>query len=557
MKISLAWLNTYLEPVVGPDVVGSVLPRLGFPIEEVVEVPGEVPDRMFDVEVTSNRGDCLSHIGIAREVAAGSATGETGAAALHLPSHAASLEVEGAAEAYASVTVEAPEVCPRYTARVVRGVRVGPSPAWLVQRLETIGLRSVNNVVDVTNFVLHEYGQPLHAFDLGRLEGSKIVVRFAHSGEMFVAIDGSRHALHPRHLVIADASRPVAVAGVMGGLETEVGESTTDILLESAIFDPLSVRRTSRALKLASDSSFRFERGVDPQGVDTASRRAIDLIGELAGGRVADGVLSVGDAGGAKREVVMRLARCANILGVDLATDAVVAMLRHLELEPSLDTEQRVVRCRIPSFRLDLQREIDLVEEVARLHGMDRIGVRDEIAVEVRPTQGDVAARRAMASVLVGYGFHEAVTFTFVSPELGAAFLPPGCAAIEVDEACRRVGTRAEPMLRPSLLPSLLACRKSNQDAGNAGVRLYEVASTWHRRDGVKVEQRRLGLLADVADVEGEAGATEAVLRTVRGAIDEMVMHLGAAAPTVLTPVEASGFEVVADVSLGDVMLGR
>lgn len=554
MKISLEWLNAHLEPSVGAEEVEAVLPRLGFPIETSVEGAGA--DRMFDVEVTSNRGDCLSHVGLAREVAAGRADVFGGDAGLRLPVAGDTPVAEGAVADTANLHVDVPEACPFYTARVIRGVRVGPSPDWMVRRLEAVGLRSVNNVVDVTNYVLHERGQPLHAFDLACLEGAKIVVRYAETGETFTAIDGSHHLLRPSNLVIADARRPMAVAGVMGGLESEVGDKTTDILLESAIFDPLSVRRTSRALKLASDSSFRFERGVDPLGVDAASRRAMELICTLAGGHPAEGVLMAGAPDAAIRHVTMRIRQCRRLLGVDLAAEAIVDMLARLELTPMLEEDGAVVRCVIPTFRLDLRREIDLVEEVVRLYGMERIGVRSRIAVEVRPVQARIVARRIIASTLVGHGFHEAITFTFVSPSQGKPFLDPDSAAIEVDEACRRVGTRAEPMLRPSLVPSLLNCRKSNQDVGNSQVRLYEMAATWQRCEGQVNEARRLALLLDVDGGEGDATACEAALRSVRGAVDAIVQRLGGAEAVAVTPVEESGYEVAADVAVAQVRLG-
>ncbi len=227
-----------------------------------------------------------------------------------------------------SVHNEADDLCPVYTARVITGVKVGPSPQWLVERLEAVGLRSVNNVVDVTNFVLLEYAQPLHAFDLNKLSEKRIVVRRAKNGEAFTAIDGSKHELRERMLVIADADKPVAVAGVMGGLDSEVSDSTSDLLLESAMFDPLSVRRTSRALKLASDSSFRFERGVDPRGIEAASRRAVELILELAGGTLAEGMIRTGEPEPQPHELALRTQRCRDLLGVDLSDDQQAAVAR-------------------------------------------------------------------------------------------------------------------------------------------------------------------------------------------------------------------------------------
>ena len=290
MKTSLNWLNSYLDRPVSADELSSLLPNVGFPIdstEDVVTTAGS-RDLKMEVEITSNRSDCLSHVGLARETSA------AGGMSVKQPDCSLPDAAGPAIASLASVEVRDAKLCPLYTARVIKGVKIGPSPRWLADRVEAVGLRTVNNVVDITNFVLFELGQPLHAFDLGKLRGRRIVVRRANNGETFLAIDGTKHNLRDTQLVIADEQSPVAIAGVMGGRDSEVSEATTDVLLESAQFDPLSVRRTRVALKLSSDSSFRFERGVDPLGVELASRRAARLICELAGGQLAEGVIRVG-----------------------------------------------------------------------------------------------------------------------------------------------------------------------------------------------------------------------------------------------------------------------
>lgn len=535
MKISLAWLNTYLDAPVDGDEAQRVLTDAGFPLDARDTLPDG--DELLDVEVTSNRGDCLSHVGVAREVAAASGR--------RLASPASDLPSQAGPQAGSLVTVDnaAREACPVYTARVIRGVKVGPSPAWLRQRLESIGLRAVNNVVDVTNFVLHELGQPLHAFDLAKLAGPRIVVRSAAEKEPFIAIDGSTHALPAGTLVIADAARPVAVAGVMGGRDSEVGLATTDVLLESAVFAPLAVRRASRALRLASDSSYRFERGVDPCGVERASRRAAALIVELAGGTLAEGVVRAGDEEPEPVRVTMRLSRCRAILGRDVSQARVLDILGQLQLEPSIRGEDDVV-CRIPTFRRDLTREIDLIEEVARLDGYERIVVEPRLSLVVRPPQASVQAVRALRQVLVAHGYHETVTFSFVSREAGGAFLAADAEAVVLDDARRK----AEPMLRPSLVPSLLGCRKTNQNAGNAGssgVRLFETAATYRREVGRIVETRRLALLADV----GTRGVQEA-LRDLRGTLAELAGQLQQQAVSV-EPGEAAGYATAGRVGVG------
>ncbi len=541
MKISLKWLNDYLDQPVEPDEAERLLTEQGFPIEQRLDGAGDERDVVLDVEVTSNRSDCLSHIGVAREIVAGSG----GRRELKTPDLDFPVDEMPVAE-LTGVDNRAQDACLVYTARLIRGVRVGPSPDWLVRRLEAVGLRSVNNVVDVTNFVLLETGQPLHAFDMARLKEGRIVVRTAPAGESFVAIDGSRHELKPAMLVIADAQHAVAVAGVMGGLESEVGASTRDIVLESAMFDPLSVRRTSRALKLASDSSYRFERGVDPIGVDAASRRAAGLIHELAGGSIANGVVRVGADPPPARKVAMRVDRCRALLGLDLDKQQMLRSLAALGLAPTAAQGDDRIDCTIPSHRLDLDREVDLIEEVGRLHGLDNIQVRQRIEIVARAPQPQVAARQALREVMVALGFHETVSFTFLRPRDGELFLADGDKPLVIDEASRRVGTRLEPMLRPSVLPSLLLCRKSNQDVGNSDLRLFEIAATWCRRDDRLVEQQRLGLLADMPSNGAAHEAPETGLRDLYGVIDEVLGRLTGHAEIKRVPQNVKNFDSAA-----------
>ena len=506
MIISLQWLNQYLDRPVDADEADRLLTDAGFPLDGRTDL--EDGDVALDVEVTSNRPDCLSHIGVAREIAAASDR------SLKLPQ--TDLEESSdspAVDQLTRVDNQATDLCPVYTARVIRGVKVGPSPAWLGRHIEAIGLRPVNNVVDITNFVLHEMGQPLHAFDMARLDGGCIVVRRASQGEAFTAIDNSKHELTDAMLVIADAHMPVAIAGVMGGLDSEVGDQTTDILLESARFDPLSVRSTSRALKLASDSSYRFERGVDPAGVEAASRRAAQLIVEIAGGQLAPGVIRQGEATPPPHEVQVRPGRVNALLGYDLSADRMVGLLDALGLSPKADGE--LIACTIPSHRLDLHREADLVEEIARLHGYDAIPTAQAMRVRVRPAQPSVEVRRLIGQVLVAHGYHETITFSFTAPGLAEPFMEAGEELIELDDERRA----AEPALRPSLLPSLLTVRKTNQDAGNRDVRLFEVARTFSKRDGAYHEMKELALLAD--------GETDDALRQIRGTLEELGEQVG------------------------------
>ncbi|WP_432800169.1 phenylalanine--tRNA ligase subunit beta [Poriferisphaera sp. WC338] len=540
MKISLEWFNAYLDRSATEEEVAGVMTDVGFPEDGTDHLDGG--DVMMDLEVTSNRSDCLSVVGLARELCA--ATGRE----LARPEFGLdeSSKLASAGE-LTSVLIEAEDLCPVYTARVIKGVKVGPSPDWMVKRLEAVGLRSVNNVVDVTNYVLLEMGQPLHAFDMGLLKEGRIVVRRAEVNEKFTAIDGSNHELDHNMLVIADAEKAVAIAGVMGGLHSEVGNETVDVLLESARFDPLSVRRTSRKLKLGSDSSFRFERGVDPRGVEAASRRAASLIVELAGGEIAEGVVRVGENEPSDHgQVTMRVARANQLLGTDLSAEVMAGYLSKLGLEPEIDGEKII--CTVPTFRLDLKREVDLIEEVARHFGLENIAISEKIHLEVKPTQEKIKAGKKLAEALIAHGFHETITYSFVTAKQGKGFLQDGQSGLMLNEDMRK----ADGMLRPSALPSLLACRKLNQDLGNSGVKLFETCSVWHQAENEIIETVKLTLLADAIDQDG-------AMRDLRGTIEEAVETLGGVAAREAIMIEATEgnlWEVAAAIKIGEKEVG-
>jgi phenylalanyl-tRNA synthetase beta chain len=543
MKVSLSWLNRLLTASIDVDEAERLLTAGGFPVEETLAV-GD--DTMIDVEVTSNRPDVLSHVGVAREIAARSER------ALKTPACECSAEGDRDVESLASVVNEAEGLCPLYTARVITGVKVGPSPDWLVQALESVGQRSVNNVVDVTNFVLLELGQPLHAFDLAKLADSKIVVRKAKANEPFEAIDHSKHTLQDDMLVIADSEKPVALAGVMGGAESEVSDATTDLLIESAMFDELAVRRASRKLKLFSDSSFRFERGVDPLGVDRASKRCCQLILELAGGSLAKGVIRVGQGDPSPVEITLRTQRTRDLLGIELDNGGQAELLEALGIATTLDGDTLVAT--IPSYRLDLVREIDLIEEIARQHGLANIPTRDKINIVAHRPQDNVQAKRVIVETLVAHGYHETITPSLITHDDAKAFANEAdCATLVGDMR------RADNTLRPTPLPSLLSCRKLNQDAGNTSVKLFEIASGWQKNDGEIVERRSLTLLRDAPD-------GQAALRETRGTIEELLAALAGSqadadgsdgqSAIAITPAEIDGYAVGAAIVLSGTPVG-
>lgn len=510
--------------------------NLGFPIEtrEDVAIQGETPDARLDVEVTSNRGDCLSQTGLAREIAA--KTGRVFA----MPTIKA---VAGNGRPVASalkLEVRTPEACPRFTARVIRGVRVGPSPAWLVRALEAVGQRSINNVVDVTNFICFELGNPCHVFDLSKLAGAALIVRFASDGERLLTLDGKERKLRAGELVVADAERAQSLAGVMGGGESEVTPATTDVVLEVATWDPATIRRAARRLQIRTDAGHRFERVVDARTLQYASDRAAALIIEVAGGELCEGTLTAGAELPAARTVDLRVARCRSILGYAIDEARISALLAAQGLSP-VAKGAGVVTCTIPPTRVDLTGEIDLIEEVARTNGLDAIPMAEKLPVAVKPPQDSQRAMREIAGVLTAQGYFEAVTFSFVKPAIGAAWLPKGLSIVNVDDERRG----AEPTLRPSIVPNLLACRKANQDGqvkmpGDGGIRLFEIASVFGQNEaksegkgeGKSIEHRNIALLADVPVTGKKATVTDlqAGVRTVRGTIEALVKQLGGSA---------------------------
>ncbi len=494
MKVSLNWLTDYVDVSVSAEELAETLTHVALNVEEVVATDTDV---ILDVEVTSNRPDCLGYIGVAREVAA--ATG----AKFHPPQIPGKLApAAGEVGKLADVEVESPRLCPRYTARVIRGVKVAPSPAWLVERLEAMGLRSVNNVVDVTNFVLFEYSQPLHAFDLAELADSRIVVRPARGGERITAIDGTDCKLDESMLVIADARRPVAVAGVMGGLETEVGEATTDLLIESAQFDPLTTRQTSRKLGLFSESNYRFERGVDPVGVEAASRRACQLILELAGGQVAEGVTDRWAEPFEQRKVTLRPQRCNALLGMEVPEKRQQEILASLGLSPQAGDGG--ITCTIPPHRADLVREADLIEEVARLAGYDNIPLHYRVTHSVAADNPNERLARRVRGALTAAGYDEAMTFSFIDADEAALFGHDE--TVQVDSRVRRTNNS----LRPTLMPSLLAACKKNQDVGIEEADLFELADVFAPSEALPREHAEVAM-ATTRDLQDLRGAVEAL----------------------------------------------
>ena len=467
MIVSTNWLSEYVDL---PDSIRVLEERLALAglNHESTRVHGD--DTAVEIEVTSNRPDCLGHLGVAREVAV------LFARPLRIPDPRPREQGEDAAASVA-VSITAPDLCPFYSARVLRGVRVGPSPDWLVRRLEAVGVGSVNNVVDVTNYVMFECGQPLHAFDLARVRGGRIVVRTATPGEAFTAINHRSYELPEGTCVIADAEGPVALAGVMGGAATEITGDTRDVLLESAQFAPLAVRAAARGLVLQSASSFRFERVPDPESVDWASRRAAALILEIAGGTLERGVVTAGTLAATPSVVPLADRRVEEVLGIHVARErqrAILTALGFVEVPvTAATTAAPATAWRVPSWRRDVLRDIDLVEEIGRIEGYDR--VPEDVPITARPVEWsarETTVRRA-GEALVSAGLCEAMTRSVVDARLEAWGSPWGeSPPLVVAPPLVRGADR----LRRTLLPSLLEARAVNGAVAAPHGDLFEIA---------------------------------------------------------------------------------
>ncbi|HKE57593.1 MAG TPA: phenylalanine--tRNA ligase subunit beta [Pyrinomonadaceae bacterium] len=487
MFISYKWLSEITPTRLNPEELRERLTMVGLAID-AVETHNS--DSVLDVEVPSNRPDCLSHVGIAREVSV------IEHLKLQIPG-GKKPATEGQTEKFTSVKIEDEVLCPRYAARLVRGVKIGPSPAWLVERLEAIGQRPINNVADITNYVLHELGQPLHAFDFDKLAGRRIVVRRAAAGEKLRTLDGVDRSLTTDMLVIADAERPVALAGIMGGEDSEISNSTTDVLLESAYFNPDSIRRTARALGMDTEASRRFERGADCENVLRAQDRCLELICELAGGVATENALDVYPRPMLPRVVNLRPARVEQLTSLTVAPAEMKRILTGLGFV-ALSESTGEIDFTVPSWRVDVEQEEDLVEEVARHTGYDLIGSElppSSAAGEYQPTE---MKQRFLRRALNGAGFNEAINFSFV-PEQDQVELLPLFAGQDVSQAeLKNPIIEGASRMRLTLLPGLLNSLRHNLNHGSRDVRLFELGQVFavQKKGELPWERLALGMVA-------------------------------------------------------------
>ncbi len=500
MIVSWNWLRRYLDLNGLSDAqVAERLSLSGLNHESTKVLEG---DWSIDLEVTSNRPDCLAHIGVAREI------GVLFDRTLNLPQP--NPKAAGpAVDSLAAVEIQCPNLCPRYTARLIQGVKIGPSPTWLQELLANasdnpLEFKSINNVADITNFVMKECGQPLHAFDFDLLSGNTIIVRQAKAGEILQAIDHKEYALTEEMCVIADAQRPVALAGIMGGASTEISDRTVNVLIEAADFAPGSIRQTSRKLKLGSDSSYRFERTVDPQGIDWASRRCCELILECCGGQLCEGVIDIGAQPEAREPIRFRIDQIARVLGIEVEAESVERILRALgnHVDTAQLKSQRSMIVTPPSWRRDLGREADLIEEVARIHGYDQIPEDHAVPMAVSSTTPHDLSCHRIRHVLTAAGFSEALSPSLVPAVISELYSPwtalPSLTTLQpmLGVLDTKFWNAAGPVdcARRSLIPSLLELRRINEFRHHLPVELFEIAKIYLPQENYPLEPTMIGI---------------------------------------------------------------
>ncbi len=483
----------------------------------------EMADDILELEITPNRPDCLSMLGIAREVSALTSN----------PAKRPALSIkEGAKKAKdkAKVEIEDADLCPRYVARIIEGIKIGPSPDWMAKRLKAAGIRPISNVVDVTNYVMLEMGQPLHAFDLGKITGGHIIVRRAKKNEKMTTLDGAERELDPSMLLITDPSGPVALAGVMGGAESEVSNETTTILLESAHFNAANISRTSRRLGLISESSLRFERGSDPNGADEACDRAAALIQMLAGGDILEGRLDAYPKRISPLKLSLRVERVNDILGTDISADQMKEILTSLDIEVE-EENGAVLKVLAPTFRPDLIREIDLIEEIARIYGYNRIESTLPKGETVGGLSFEQRLKAKMKSSLISSGLFETVSYSFVAPD----YLKK--AALSEDEDCMGTLKLKNPLnedqavLRATLIPSILSTVEWNLNRSIDEVKIFEMARVYREEAGAELPVEKVmlsGALAGFAILsEWHTKERPVGFFDIKGVIEKLLSDLG------------------------------
>jgi phenylalanyl-tRNA synthetase beta chain len=472
MKILYSWLKEFVDLQATAAELRTRLSLAGISIDSVEE---SAAGPVLDAEITANRPDCLGHYGMAREVAA----------IYRLPVKPLQPKFRESAEKTADATrveIEAPTLCGRYTARVLRGVKISHSPDWLRKRLEAIGQKPINNVVDVTNYVMFELGQPLHTFDLEKLSERRIVVRRARAGEKIRTLDDVERTLTKDMCVVADATHAVAIAGVMGGAESEIGSTSKNILIESAWFDPVSVRRTSKALGLRTEASYRFERGADPEMAELASRRAAELIERLAGGEILSGAVDAYLGQEPAQKIELSRKELLRVMGADIPDRDIEEILNALGFAPIRG--DAAWQCEQPSWRRDVTRGIDLIEEVARHYGYDKFPPRLPPAKQPAQRLPHASAQDRLRERVIALGYQEIVEIPIVDAQRDALFRPEKLVPAVISNPLAEDAS----VMRSTGIVSMIGALEWNLNHGQRNLRLFEIGKTYQLRDGEPVE---------------------------------------------------------------------
>lgn len=473
MKLPIGWLKELIDFNCPLDELADKLTMAGLEVEEVTQIGDET---VFDVKVTPNRGDWLSVLGVAREAA------PLVGASVKMPDPKVTGTAPAASE-LVSIEIKDSDMCGRYVGAVVRGAEIKPSPDWMQARLIAAGMRPINNIVDITNYVMLEFGQPLHAFDLDLLHGSRIIVRRAQKGEKITSLDGTPRDLCEDMLVIADADRPVAIAGVMGGLDSEINENTKDILIEAANFAGTSVRRTSKQLGMVTEASYRFERGVDPSVAAAAALRAAELICEIAGARAAEGVVDVYPEPAEPWQIETRVARANAVLGTELTAASMAEHLNGLHINTTLNGD--VLMSTVPTFRPDVVREIDVIEEIGRASGYENLPLTLPKAQKQGSDSKEGLFRDRVRRILMSCGGQEALTHSLVDSDLSELY-----GRSDQIIRLRNILTEDTDSMRPMIAPNLLGVIERNQSHGINDICIFEIGKVYLRNPDGQIREK-------------------------------------------------------------------
>ena len=517
MEFSLKWLKRYVKTDLGHEKIAEIFTEQGLTVDSIIEKENDI---IFDIDITTNRPDAMNYLGLAREIAA------SGYGEIVYPEVSVEENTSCKASDFVSVEIEDTR-CKRYVARVVKGVKIGPSPDWMVELLESVGIRSINNVVDITNFVLWEMGHPLHAFDYRFIEGKKIIVRSAREGEKFTTLDGVERVLNPSDLLIADTKRGIALAGIMGGENSEIREDTQDVVIESAYFDPATIRKTSKRLALHTDSSYRFERGADIEILKKAADRAAQLMVEYAGGTLCSETIDVYVEKFEPVRVRLHLEKVDKVLGKKIEPSFIKKTLNNLGFD-LIDEGDNYFDYSVPSYRVDVWREIDLIEEIARMYGYNRFD--STLPLIVTPGKTKTDRDRAIEIIneeLLKSGFFEAISYSFCSKKDNLVLNPAIKDMVEISNPL----SENMSVMRTTIFASLFYPFSKNVNYGNRNTRLYEIGKTYIKKEELAKEEHFVSAIA----VSGEhrkhwdgtvqkvdfytlKGIVEAIVERVKGA---------------------------------------